>query len=390
MRQDWTIEEVSLLIDNFNKTKNEISELLSTKGFDRTLEAIKTKKRDLRRKGEVATGEEVLELAAAVSEIEKEDGGASGVVAPGDGFFPGTAKKDLYKSYSDMMKELIEETKAGAPVVDSSPVVSESESLVIMISDTHIGKSVTDEDGNSVYNIRIALDRIKQIGAGISRIISHTKRSTSIDEVVLCLIGDILDGSDIYKTQAHHQDAHLAIQLKAATQSLWELIVELAAVEGIKKVRVATCRGNHGRVSDFSHEDSNYDNLLYDNLKFAAALYGNDKISIETKYSAYHVISVRGHNVLLRHEAPLTCDTSAARAKLGGWASMYNFEALLSGHYHHLQVSTFDGRYIMRNGSTVGPDNLSERMAVSSKIEQLCFGVSSKRLPTFLYPITLD
>ena len=391
-RNDWTTSEVELLIDNFNKSKNDIAELLSTNGFDRTLEAIKTKKRDLRRKGEMPTAADVLELAAAVGELGKEEpvefiGGKK--EEEYDGCFPGAAKKDLYGNYRTMMMDLIADAKACVPAVDPTPITSDGESLVVVLSDLHVGKIVENCDGVEVFNTAIAIDRIQQMGRSIQRVIVHAKRSTNIDEIVVAMIGDILDGENIYKSHAFHTDSHIAIQLRNATRALWELILELAAIESIKKVRVATIRGNHGRAGEFGHEDSNLDNVLYDNLEFASILHGDPKITVTTKYSAHHTVEVRGHRLLLRHEAPLTCDTSAARAKLAGWIDMHNADCIISGHYHHVQISTYADRYIIRNGSLVGPDSLSERMAVTSKPEQIVFGISERRLPTFIYPVTL-
>ena len=387
-RNDWTAGEIEVLIDNFNKTKDEIGVLLSTKGFDRTLEAIKTKKRDLRRKGEMPTAADVLELAEAVGEIEAMDT-EEAKATPG-GYFPGIVKKDLYGEYRTMMMSLITDAKAVAVTsACSAPVISEKESLVVVLSDLHVGK-IVEVDGDEVFNTAIAIDRINQLGRSIQRVITHAKKTTGIDEVVVALVGDILDGENIYKSHAFHTDSHIAYQVKNATKALWDLIVELAAVEGIEKVRVATIRGNHGKAGEFGHEDSNLDNILYDNLEFASILHGDPKITVTTKYSAHHVVEVRGHRLLLRHEAPLTCDTSAARAKLAGWIDIHNADCIISGHYHHVQISTYADRYIFRNGSLVGPDSLSERMAVTSKPEQLIFGVTERRLPSFIYPVTLD
>jgi len=378
----WSVEELEIIIDNFDKSRIGIQNALAEAGFERTIEAVKAKKRHLRSSGEMPaygsddTAEEEDDI------IDKE--------TEGEGLFPDAKKLEIYGNYKNMISDLIKEASVVKPIASGSPVSSENESLVLMLSDLHIGKSVVDEDGYSIYNIQIALERLKQIAEGVKRVISHAKRSTTIDEIVVCLIGDILDGDNIYKTQAHHLDDHIAGQLKAGTRALWDLITDLVEIDGIEKVRVATVRGNHGRASDSSHEDSNMDNLLYDNLQFAATLHGDERITVATKYSAFHVVEVKGHRLLLRHEAPLTCDTSAARAKLGGWCDMHKCDAILSGHYHHTQVSTFADRYIIRNGSTVGPDNLSERMAVTSKPEQIIFGLNSKRLPTFIYPVTLD
>lgn len=406
-RNDWSLEEIGLLIDNFTKQKDEIGKILLENGFDRTMEAIKTKKRHLRRTGEVAgsTDERIaddfegdIEGEGAVTPVytgEEDAGGECGVVTPGSGsgagFFPSATRRDIYGKYKSMMEELIAESKAGTVTpADDSPVESDAESIVLLLSDLHIGKLTIGPDGETTYDTEIALHRIEQLTQSVKRVVSFAQKSTAIDEIVVTLCGDILDGDQIYRTHAYNLDDHVAGQLKAATKALWDLIVELSNIEGIEKVRVATVRGNHGRLGMDAHVDSNADNLLYDNLQFAASLYGSPKITVTTKYSAYHVVEVRGHRLLLTHEAPLTCDAPAARAKLMGWIDLYNVDCVLGGHWHHEQISTIADRYIFRNGSLPGSgDDLSHRMGVRSSPCQLLFGISKNRLPTFIYPVTI-
>ena len=402
MYEKWSDIELEILINNISKTKNEIAEILDERGYQRTLEAIKTKKKWLRDKGEVpAYGEASDRVAGSCAgEITSSDGKTYDCVGDtgmdSEGFFPGTAKRDIYSSYKDMVTELVAEARAGAAVVGSASGDGvgdddDAESLVVVLSDHHVGKTIKNCEGEEIYNIPIAVDRIRQIGESIARVISHAQKGANINEIVVTLVGDMCEGSgDIYKTQAHALDDHVAGQLKAATKALWNLIVKLSNIEGIKNVRVVSCRGNHGRISDSAHEDSNIDNLLYDNLQLAAEIYGDPKISVETKYSEYHLTSIRGHKVLLRHEAPITCDTPAARAKLGGWFSMTSAKVLISGHFHHTQMSTFEDKYVFRNASLCGPDSLSQRMGVFSNCEQIVFGMSAKRMITFVYPVTLS
>lgn len=377
--EKWSEKEVTILIDNFSRTRKEIQELLEDSGFTRTIEAIKTKKRDLRAAGEMPTASEEEAAEAAIEPATKEE------------IFGVTTKKDIYLKYREMLQELVKDTRAISPIKDSSPVVSGGESVVLMLSDLHIGKVIIGADGNETFNTPIAIQRIRDITSSIMRVIEHAKRSTDIDEIVVAMIGDIVDNEAIYSSHAFHIDSHVAEQVKVATRSLWEMIVSLAEIPSVKKVRIATVRGNHGRSGSMvAHEDSNFDNIVYDNIDLAAMISENPKISVVTKYSDFHVVEVRGHRILFRHEAPITCDTSAARAKLGGWVDMHKVDAIASGHFHHPQVSTYADRYVFRNGALTGQDDLAERMAVTSSPSQLLFGVTEKRLPTFIYPVTLD
>ena len=381
MSKEWSEKEVGILIDNFNETRAKIAEVLDEAGFSRTVKAVERKIDKVRENG----------AAPMVTSGDPEEEPV--LVAPE--YIQGS-KKEVYAKYKAMMQDLIVEAKAANPAMNAPALVApmvgnDFESLVVVLSDLHVGKTITNCDGEQIYNIPISVDRIHQIGDSILRVISHAQKGANIDEIVVCMVGDMCEGSgDIYKTQSHSLDDHVAGQVKAATRSLWSLIVKLSNIDGIKKVRVVTCRGNHGRMSDFAHEDSNIDNLLYDNLQFASILHGDTKISVETKYSAFHAFEIRGHRILLRHEAPITCDTPAARAKLAGWFSMHSAKMLVSGHFHHTQISTFEDKYVIRNASLCGPDNLSEKMGVFAKCEQTVFGVSQKRIPTYIYPVTLE
>lgn len=410
----WSEEEIKILTSNFDSTRGELQEMLEDAGYTRTIQAIKTKKRDLRASGEmpaygvssVASDRTAGSCAGEIGGDTSDSVGDAGMDS--EGFFPDASKREIYSEYKSMMQTLVEEAKAGATVgkvsatgdgktsdcvgsKTSDGVGDDAESIVLLLSDLHIGKLTVGPDGETTYDTEIAISRVRQLTQSVKRVISFAQKSTTIDEIVIAICGDALDGDQIYRTHAYNLDDHVAGQLKAATKSLWELVVELANIEGIKKVRVATVRGNHGRLGMDAHVDSNADNLLYDNLQFAATLHGDPRITVTTKYSSYHVIEVRGHRMLLTHEAPLTCDTPSARAKLMGWIDLYDVDCILSGHWHHEQIATIADRYIFRNGSLPGSgDDLSHRMGVKSSPCQLLFGVSKHRLPTFIYPVTLD
>jgi len=388
----WSLEELEIIIDNFDRSRVRIQSALSEGGFTRTIEAVKAKKRSLRSSGSMpAYSRDAIE-----KESEREEDFDRGGLEKSEGLFPDTKKRDIYGSYKDMMIDMVKEAKedlkaGGGLEADASPVSSDKESIVIMLSDLHIGK-VVENEGIDVYNTEIALKRIEELTQGIQRVIDHARKGTQIDEVVVLCLGDLVDNEAIYHSHAHHIDSHVALQVKNTTRALWRMITTLAETEGIDKVRVLCVRGNHGRSGAIGgHEDSNFDTIVHDGLEWSSILHGDSRITVSSRYSQFNIAEVKGHRILMRHEAPAHADTSAAKSRISGWLDLHSpIAAITYGHLHHPSISTYNDRYLFMNGSLVGGDDLSERMAVGNAPTQLLFGVTRKRLPSFIYPIILE
>lgn len=387
----WSLEELEIIIDNFNKSRVGIQNALSEAGFVRTIEAVKAKKRSLRSSGEMpAYSRDTVE-----EESEREEDLDRGGLEESEGLFPDAKKRDIYGSYKDMMIDIVKEAKEdlkarGGLEADASPVSSDKESIVVMLSDLHIGK-VVENEGVDVYNTEIALKRIEELTHGIQRVINHARMGTQIDEIVILCLGDLVDNEAIYHSHAHHIDSHVALQVKNTIRALWKMIITLTEIEGVEKVRVLCVRGNHGRSGAIGgHEDSNFDTIVHDGLEWSSILHNDSRITVSSKYSQFNIAEVKGHRILMRHEAPAHADTSAAKSRISGWLDLHGpIAAITYGHLHHPSISTYNDRYLFMNGSLVGGDDLSERMAVGNAPTQLLFGVTRKRLPSFIYPIIL-
>lgn len=363
----WCNEEEILLIDNLGKlTYPEISKLMVETGYDRSADAIRKKVRRMK------NAEEIL---------EKDDSKLDQLIC--------TSKTKILNEYTDMLKEICKNTKPKKINIDKLASKPKAESIVLMLSDLHIGKVVKNHRSEVLFNTEIALKYLKNIKENIFKVISHARKGTNIDEIVVLLIGDIVDNEAIYDSQPHHIDSFVSEQVKNATKVLWEMIVDLSKIKGIKMTRVVTVRGNHGRTT-FGHEDSNWDTIIYQNLEYICHISGLKNIHIDAQYAEYNIAEVKGHKILLRHNAPITADTPSAKAKLAGWVDIHGVDAICSGHFHHWAVNTWNDRPIFRNGSLSGSDDLAERIAANNKPAQLLFGVSKKRLPTFIYTLNFE
>jgi len=135
------------------------------------------------------------------------------------------------------------------------------------------------------------------------------------------------------------------------------------------------------------HEDSNWDNVVYQQLEMLINNYSDKNIGIEVKYGDYNIFEVKGHKGLIRHIAPIQTDTPSARAKYGGWYKKYKYDFMIIGHWHHWGINNYNGIPVFRNGSLPGADDLAERMGVHDEPAQILFGVNNKRVPTYVYVI---
>jgi predicted phosphodiesterase len=248
------------------------------------------------------------------------------------------------------------------------------------LSDLHIGKVVKDENDVEIYNTEIALRYVDQLTEKLFKVVWHIKRSSKVNEVVVLLLGDIVDNEQIYDTQPYHIDSFVVEQVKNASSVLWKLLLSLEKSFG--KVRVCTVRGNHGRSG--GHEESNWDKIVYQQLELLAELNGRS-IVVENNYGEFNHCWIRGKKVMLRHYAPKQDGTAAARGRLGGWYQIHKFDALAFGHFHQVGLLNFNGIPLFRNGSLCPGDDYAERLALNDGPGQIIFGVSKKRLPTFFY-----
>jgi predicted phosphodiesterase len=257
---------------------------------------------------------------------------------------------------------------------------SDNESLVVLLSDFHVGKVVQDESSRCLFDVAKAIVRIDSLRETVWQILV---KNMLVDEVVLILAGDLVDGEGIYPGQEMHLEVHVADQIKAVTTSLWKLITDLS---GELKVRVVTCRGNHGRTG--LSDEANWDNIVYQQLEILADMQNDSHLAVKNLYGNFNTFEVRGWKGLVRHNAPMQADTGAAIAKFAGWHSIHQYDFLCYGHWHHWGVMTWNGKPLFRNGSLGGGDDYAEGFGAYDYPTQLAFIVSEDELIRNIYPIS--
>jgi len=388
----WNDDEIALL-EALRPVCNtrEIQRVLKSLEFDRTMEAISKKARtlgvsfkDFGLPSTAGLSEEAIDMINVMLQDREEQLSA---VNPPIAVSSAQKAQNTMKSRNiaaDLLNDL-QEIRAQVPrtsSVSTRRASGDKESLVVVMSDNHFGRTFEDEDGTVLYNMQIARERVISTPEKIADALSREKRK-QIDEVVLCLIGDHIDGEGVFPAQEMSLETHIVEQVKQCVRAFWECIQKLRSM--FPMVRVITTRGNHGRGG--ISPESNWDNIVYQELELLIDITADPNLTIKNKYGAYNTLDVKGWRGMLRHKAPVQADTASALAKYAGWHGIHEWDFFCYGHWHHWGIMTWNSKPIFRNGTIMGADDYAESLAVKDEPVQLCFCVSEKQIPTNIMPI---
>ena len=270
-----------------------------------------------------------------------------------------------------------------------SKIDKKGDTLVIHLTDFHAGKIVKNQDGELIYNEEVFRKRINRLCEQTLKLLDNNiSKGVPIRDVVILLTGDLANGEGIYATQAYEQEIAPPAQVMLVIDILTKLITSL--LDRNLSVKVFGVRGNHGRTGKDTDIASNWDLMIYEILDFWSRLVlKNPRLQIKYAETEHLIFDIRGHKFMIRHIAPEQADSPAGRVKFNQWARQYNVEGIVYGHYHHAGIFDCDTVRIIRGGSTVGGDSLSDKMAKHSEPIQIVFGVNEQRVTTFMYLVDL-
>lgn len=258
----------------------------------------------------------------------------------------------------------------------STPVDSNGKSLVIGLSDNHFGKKT------GTFNLEIARSRVLSM---TQEILNNTPNIDDVDEVIVVLAGDEVEGEDIYASQNGGLECPVIYQARAACEAYWAHALDLRATFQCK-VRIVCCPGNHGRMSKTADERSNWDNVVYMMLAILAEQNPELDIHVDLNFENFAMFEVKGKKGLAYHYGTKHLGTPAMQIKMAGWIVAKNIDFIIHGHWHHWGVESWMGRPMMHNGCLCGPDDLAEKMAVEEPPRQGYFFVEKdKPIRTFSF-----
>lgn len=271
-------------------------------------------------------------------------------------------KAQQTKEIHNTLTELEEEIKLALSNTD--PVVSEYErnegnaTLVLPHSDSHVGAIIEERYGVDFYSAEEAKEVIEEY---FDRCIQSARERGGVEDVVLILNGDHLDGEGVYAAQRHEQEDTLRDQQKKAGRCYIEQILKLS--KEFEQVWVYCVPGNHGNISKRS--TTNADMMLFDFVETALDYSPVENVNMEKAGAGGFInFDVRGWDYHARHGQDFLehVGTSSGKNRVKDKYMTYDgFDVLLRSHYHKIKYETIgDEVPIVMTGSPAPPSTFAE------------------------------
>jgi hypothetical protein len=278
------------------------------------------------------------------------------------------------------------------------------QSAVLMFSDTHIGKTTSPDQTLSFgnYNFSMFLARLKYLEEAVISISEHHV-TTHVPELVIAMLGDMLDGTLAHSNEAGQLDP-IFNQFYCGAHAIAQFFRNLAP--HFPKIRIYDVVGNHSRFQNQKHMPtrnrySNFDKFLYALVRELI----RDIKNIEWKLDAqpYQLFEVQGFTFFTAHGDTLRGGDKTlgvpnhAVGRLVSTATQmlnkYNRKApnyYLVGHLHRDIVLPHATGSFLVNGGFPGVDEfgLSE-MFTPADASQKFFFIHSVYGKTATYDISL-
>lgn len=270
------------------------------------------------------------------------------------------------------------------------------EVAVALLSDMQTGKLTPD------YDSEVCRERVLKYARKIVEIANIQRHDHPVDEVVVPMLGDMVEGCDIFPGQQWLLDSTLYRQVFETTPTI---IMEFLRIllANFDKVRVEAVQGNHGRIGRkgvFGPED-NADRMVYKLVQLLMRDEPRLTFNMADPYGErawYKVMHVGNYSAMLIHGDQIRGSMGYPWYGLGkkvhSWASggiPESFQDIMLGHYHQLALVPLNKRTAWANGSTESTNTFASEMlaAQSDPSQWLLFVHPDKGVVTASYAVRL-
>ncbi len=267
---------------------------------------------------------------------------------------------------------------------------SSEATAIATMSDVHLGQEITPESVNGLneYNARICRARCEMFFERVVRLTNKERQDVSIDELILFLGGDLIEG-------ALHLDTIMASDVSGPIKQIVEMqaIVEsginhLIKHGGYKQITVVCSDGNHGRISAKQHHHSRRGNALEYYLYYNLAKRFPD-LNWYIKESLLTYVPVYENTIRFMHGDRIAYGGvngfyTYLHRRIYEWDTSMQADYTILGHLHSY---TPNRRYLV-NGSMIGHNPFA--ISLGAKFEPPIQGFmlwDKKRGPTVHIPV---
>jgi predicted phosphodiesterase len=225
---------------------------------------------------------------------------------------------------------------------------------VVFVSDVHYGKRTR------TYDRRVAEQRLTRTYGQLDEIRTRHPETSGI---VIAMLGDMVDGAEVYPAQAMYQDVPDAQRQAVELARIVAPWVEAVAARW-GEAAIYAVYGNHGRMHR-AHEEQNWDHVFYRFLQQMLA--GKIPVRLnERGDGALFPVRVQGRTILLHHGDAIRAwggiPWYGLERRLGRWAlAGYAPDVLALGHFHTLGLLRVGKTTVLMNGTPVTDDDWAYR-----------------------------
>lgn len=253
---------------------------------------------------------------------------------------------------------------------------NQEEYAVALLSDLQTGKITPD------YNSDVARERVMRYARKVCELADIQRLHHPVRHAVVPMLGDMVEGVDIFPGQQWLIDSTLYDQLFNTTPTLLADFVRYL-LSHFESVTVYAVDGNHGRIGrrgQFGPMD-NADRMLYRILAMLLRDEPRFKLHMtdpQGERNWYQVMQLGNYSAMLIHGDQIRGHSGfpwyGLGKKVNGWGSggvPERFGDVMMGHYHQLARIPLNQRSVWVNGSTESTNTYaSENLAAQSEPSQ--------------------
>lgn len=270
-----------------------------------------------------------------------------------------------------------------------------------LLSDTQLGKVTARGDSELQYTSEIGIQRVRLYAEKIVELTDIQRSARPIPSCTAVMLGDIVEGEDIFPGQVHLIDSGLYRQVVNASGMLVDYLRYL--LQHFESIDAYGIIGNHGRVGRRGVYDpeTNMDRMVY----WIAQLALKDEPRInwiipEGKFERnwYSVIEIGNYRALAVHgdqfKGALGMPWYGFAKKINSWAAgsiPEPFQDVLMGHWHQRALIPLNTRNVYVNGSTESYNTFAQEVlgAMSDPSQWLLYVSPERGRVTAQYGVDL-
>lgn len=285
--------------------------------------------------------------------------------------------EDKERDRNELVEAVYQAAREAAAAMNIKPVAepktdkrkADDETAILLLSDWQLGKITP------TYNSDVAADRISELSDKVERLVQIQRAAHPVKELRIYLLGDLVEGEDIFPGQSHLIDASLYNQIFHGGEILANLVRKLAT--NFERVRVVGVIGNHGRLGRRGtfHPESNADAMMYR----IAAMAVKDQKNVEWvetisagERAWFATDEVKGKTWFLFHGDQVSGGFAGFPwygfgKKLQGWnMTVARFDYSAAGHFHTPTRMYLNGITHWSGGSTESSNTYAQEQLASA------------------------